>query len=189
MKNNPIISITVSLTALFAAIAGATPAKAQDSDQTVLAGQRVGQNKIGETRASQLRGMGKPDDHYTLPGGVTVDSWGGGSSRTFYRQGITVQISTRALVAPLPGDITMASTLPQVLAKHAGLVKHEYTARGSGGGVIDYYDDQAQGIAFEFAHGMSPAPGDDGKAKLYAVIVHKPGMAVIPDVGETARHD
>ena len=147
------------------------------------AGQGVGVNRLGQSRAVTLHDMGKPEEHYTLPGGVTADRWG--STRMFYRRNILIQISVQSLVDPLPGNITMGSTVAQLQARHPGLKRHEYTVHGSGGGAVDYYDDRTHGIAFEFTQAMAPGPGDPAHPKLYAVIIHKRGTGVIPDSGET----
>jgi hypothetical protein len=161
-------------------------AQAKNVGITVLAGRGVGVDRINQRRAAMLRDIGKPTQHYSLPGGVSADSWGDGETRTFYRRDVVIQINVQSLADPLPGNITMESSVAQVLARHPGLRRHDYAVHGSGGGLVDYYDDRSRGIAFEFTRPMNPMPGESGKPKMYAVIVHRTGAEEIPDFGETA---
>ena len=84
-----------------------------------------------------------------------------------------------------PEGLTTNSTLAEVQKHHGNLRKTRHFVHGSGGGLIDYYDDVRRGIAFEFTSVASETPD----FKPYAIVVHRPGKLVIPENDEETVTD
>ncbi len=175
-----LLGTTLALSAVHA-----MPAMAQSKGHLtgpVHPGQAIGPVKLGEKRTAVLRTLGKPDQHYTLPNGVSGDKFANGATRIYYRQNKVVQISVQNPTGPLPGGVTLQSSPDEVDSAYPGLKRHPY--RAVGGRTMVYMDSTVHGLAFEFARPKQPNAGDTGGPTLYAVIVHLGGPNVIPDAGE-----
>ncbi len=151
-------------------------------------GRRVGQIKIGAAREAVHRTLGKPDGAYRVANGIAGEYWSsetGNQLRIFYQGGKVVQISVQSAQFSTSEGITTGSSLDEVRQRHPTLKKFSHDVSGSGGGLIDYYDDVQQGIAFEFTTPNSPQT----EFKHYAIIVHQPGRRVIADADEKPRQE
>ncbi|MGB7926323.1 MAG: hypothetical protein WCF57_23990 [Pyrinomonadaceae bacterium] len=146
-------------------------------------GRRIGKIELGATRPEVHKTLGKPSATYRSPGGTTGEVWmatTGNDVRLVYRNGRVVQIKVTSASFATPEGLTTKSALAEVQKHHENLVKSRRFVHGSGGGLIDYYDDVRRGIAFEFTSVDSETPN----FKPYAIVVHRPGQRVIPENDE-----
>lgn len=163
-----------------------SPAPAADEeDHTIVPGIGLGMVKLGMSRDLVKKTAGNKDGSYTLPSGVAVEfaEWKENppkqspNLRFFYTaEDKLVQVNSAAPVPATADGISCGSTREQVYAKYKNLKCFEYRGKN---GRIDYCDDIAHGIAFEFTR------ANGAKAEqLYAIIVHLPGQRVLADRDE-----
>jgi dUTPase len=146
-------------------------------------GRRIGKIELGASRAVVHQTLGKPSATYRAPGGMSGEVWmatTGNDVRIVYRNGRVVQIKATSSSFATPEGLTTKSSLAEVQQHYKNLVKISRFAHGSGGGLIDYYDDVRRGIAFEFTSVDSETPN----FKPYAIVVHRPGQRVMPENDE-----
>src|SRR5581483_6499990 len=93
------------------------------------------------------------------------------------------QISVTSANFTTPEGLSTSSSLADVEKYYQSLKKNSYFVHGSGGGLVNYYDDIDKGIAFEFSAADSPQP----EFKAYAIIVHRAGESVTPEPDEEPR--
>jgi hypothetical protein len=153
------------------------------ADFTIEAGRRIGKIELGVTRAAVHKLLGKPSGTYPISRQVRGDYWQsktGQTVRVLYQGDSVSQISVTSPSFSTVEKLTTESSLAEVEKSYRQLSKSSYSVRGSGGGLIDYYDAVNEGIAFEFSSPDQPEPS----FKLYAIIVHKPGQRAIPEPDE-----
>ena len=160
----------------------ALPVAAQDFK--IEPGRKIGKIVLGMTRPVVHQTLGKPAASYRLSGGKwTGDVWmanTGNDVRIVYRAGKVIQVKVTSSSFSTPEGLTTNSSLAEVQKHHGNLRKTRHFVHGSGGGLIDYYDDVRRGIAFEFTSVASETPN----FKPYAIVVHRPGQHVIPENDE-----
>jgi hypothetical protein len=147
-------------------------------------GRRIGKVALGKARGAVHRMLGKPSATYRVGGGVlTGDVWmadTGNDVRVIYYRGVVIQIKVTSPRFSTSDELTTNSSLAEVKKKHPNLRKTRHFVHGSGGGLIEYYDDVERGIAFEFTSVAS----ETTNFKPYAIIVHRAGKPVIPENDE-----
>lgn len=146
-------------------------------------GRRVGKIELGASRQMVHQTLGKPSATYRAPGKQVGEVWmasTGNDVRIVYKGGRVVQIKVTSSSFVTPEGLTTNSSLADVQKHHSNLVKISRFVHGSGGGLIDYYDDVRRGIAFEFTSVDSDTPN----FKPYAIVVHRPGQRVTPENDE-----
>lgn len=161
--------------------ASATAATAQDFK--IEPGLRAGKIALGISRQEVHRILGQPSATYSMQGKLTGDVWmanTGNDVRIVYRRGQVVQVKVTSASFKTPEALTTESPLAEVQKHYSKLRKSRHFVHGSGGGLIDYYDDVRRGIAFEFTSVASETPD----FKPYAIVVHRPGQLVIPENDE-----
>jgi hypothetical protein len=150
----------------------------------VTPGVGIGIVKLGMTAKKLKQVAGNFDVTYVLPSGVKVDraDWKDNGMTTvmlkvFYdKDGKAVQIATAASTAVTTRGITTKSNVDDIMYKSRNLKLTEYRAKN---GRVDYYDYISDGIAYEFRR-----LDEDLSRKMYAIIVHKPGVPVLSDADE-----
>lgn len=146
-------------------------------------GRKIGKIDLGASRAVVHKTLGKPSTNYRAPGGLTGEVWmatTGNDARLVYREGRVIQIKVTSAKFATPEGLTTDSSLEEVQKHYKNLVKTRRFVHGSGGGLIEYYDDVRRGIAFEFTSVDSETPN----FKPYAIVVHRPGQRVMPENDE-----
>jgi hypothetical protein len=146
-------------------------------------GRRIGKIELGASRQTVHQTLGKPSATYRAPGRLTGEVWmatTGNDVRIVYRGGRVVQIKVTSASFVTPEGLTTNSSLVDVQKHHKNLVKTSRFVHGSGGGLINYYDDVRRGIAFEFTAVDSETPN----FKPYAIVVHRAGQRVMPETDE-----
>ena len=159
----------------------ALPLAAQDFK--IEPGRSIGKIELGMTRPVVHKTLGKPAATYRMAGKLTGDVWmanTGNDVRIVYMNGRVIQIKVTSQSFSTPAGLTTNSSLSEVQKHHGNLRKTRHFVHGSGGGLIDYYDDVRRGIAFEFTSVASTTPD----FKPYAIVVHRPGKPVIPENDE-----
>jgi hypothetical protein len=159
----------------------ASAATAQDFK--IEPGRRAGKIVLGISRQEAHKILGQPSATYRMQGRLTGDVWmanTGNDVRLVYRGGQVVQVKVTSASFNTPEGLTTRSPLAEVQKQYAKLRKSRHFVHGSGGGLIDYYDDVRRGIAFEFTSVASETPD----FKPYAIVVHRPGQRVIPENDE-----
>ena len=160
----------------------AVPVAAQDFK--IEPGRKIGKVGLGMTRTAVHQTLGKPAATYGMSGGkLTGDVWmanTGNDVRVVYSAGKVIQVKVTSPSFSTPQGLTTNSALAEVQKHHGNLRKTRHFVHGSGGGLIDYYDDVRRGIAFEFTSVASETPD----FKPYAIVVHRPGKPVIPESDE-----
>ncbi len=172
-------TLLIGFTSLFAV----TATIAKDS-VLVTPGVGVGVVKLGMTQKKLKQVAGNFDVSYVLPSGLKVDraDWKDNGLTTvmlkiFYdKDGKAIQIATAGSTAVTTGGITKKSSVKEIGYMRDKLKLTEYRAKN---GRVDYYDDTSKGIAYEFRK-----LDEDMSRKMYAIIVHKPGVPVLPDADE-----
>ncbi|MBS1956394.1 MAG: hypothetical protein JST89_19565 [Cyanobacteria bacterium SZAS-4] len=172
-------TLLLGITSLFAI----TQSIAADS-VLVTPGVGMGVTKLGMTQKKLKQVAGNFDASYVLPSGIKVDraDWKDKGLTTvmlkvFYdRDGKAIQIATAASTAVTADGINKKSSVDEIGYKRNKLKLTEYRAKN---GRVDYYDDIAKGIAYEYRR-----LDEDLARKLYAIIVHKPGVPVLADADE-----
>jgi hypothetical protein len=155
-------------------------------DFTIEPGRNIGKIELGADRLSVHKILGKPTGTYKLPGKRIGDYWissSGNSLRIFYESNRAVQISITSPRFATPERVSTKSSLKEVEKIYKSLKKSSYFTHGSGGGLIDYYDDIERGIAFEFTSPDSDIPD----FKLYAILIHLPGKSILAEPDEKPR--
>ncbi len=160
-----------------------TPTFATDS-VLVTPGVGIGVVKLGMTQKKLKQVAGNFDASYVLPSGVKVDraDWKDNGLTTvmlkvFYdKDGKAIQIATAASTAVTADGINKKSSVDEIGYKRDNLKLIEYRAKN---GRVDYYDNVPKGIAYEFRR-----LDEDLARKMYAIIVHKPGVPVLSDADE-----
>ncbi|RYX86255.1 hypothetical protein EON83_03260 [bacterium] len=163
-----------------------TLAWSQDTDDshTVQAGTRVGRIFIGDTKGAVARRLGKPTRAFTLGSGLTSQLWRGktvgdlGARNTLevvYRNGIVTQVEATSLVFETPGGLSLSSARSKWENTYGRPLVSTYNYRS--GNRKRYIDWKAKGIALELVQG--PDAGDEWTYQT--LIVHKKGVAVVPD--------
>lgn len=150
----------------------------------VTPGVGMGVVKLGMTEKKLKQVAGNFDVSYVLPSGVKVDraDWKDNGLTTvmlkvFYdKNGKAIQIATAASTAVTTSGITKKSSVDQIGYQREKLKLTEYRAKN---GRVDYYDDIPRGITYEYRR-----LDEDLARKMYAIIVHKPGVPVLPDAEE-----
>jgi hypothetical protein len=150
----------------------------------VTPGVGIGVVKLGMTQKKLKQVAGNFDVSYVLPSGVKVDraDWKDNGMTTvmlkvFYnKDGKAIQIATGASTAVTTGGISKKSRVDDIGYQRNNLKLIEYRAKN---GRVDYYDDVPKGIAYEYRK-----LDEDFSRKMYAIIVHKPGVAVLSDADE-----
>jgi hypothetical protein len=151
-------------------------------------GRRIGKIELGATRQTVHSALGKPAATYRMAGRLTGDVWmanTGNDVRIVYRADKVIQIKVTSSSFSTSEGLTTNSSLAEVQKHYGRLRKSRRFVHGSGGGLIDYYDDVRQGIAFEFTSVASETPD----FKPYAIVVHRPGRRVIPENDEEPVRD
>lgn len=172
-------TLLIGITSLFAF----TPAIALES-VLVTPGVGMGVAKLGMTQKKLKQVAGNFDVSYVLPSGVKVDraDWKDNGLTTvmlkvFYdKDGKAIQIATAASTAVTASGISKKSSVADIGYKRDNLKLTEYRAKN---GRVDYYDDIPKGIAYEYRR-----LDEDLSRKMYAIIVHKPGVPVLSDADE-----
>jgi hypothetical protein len=146
-------------------------------------GRKIGRIELGASRTVVHKTLGKPSTTFRAPGGMTGEVWmatTGNDVRIVYRDGRVVQLKATSAKFATPEGLTTNSSLAEVQQHYKNLVKTRRFVHGSGGGLIEYYDDVRRGIAFEFTALDSETPD----FKPYAIVVHRPGQRVMPENDE-----
>jgi hypothetical protein len=161
-----------------------TPLSASTAqDFNIEPGRRAGKITLGLSRQAVHQLLGQPSATYRMQGKLTGDVWmanTGNDVRVIYRRGQVIQVKITSASFKTPEGLNTESSLAEVQKHYHKLVKTRRFVHGSGGGLIDYYDDVGRGIAFEFTSVDSETPD----FKPYAIVVHSPGSRVIPENDE-----
>ncbi len=164
-----------------------TAAWASGGEFSIEPGAKIGKILLGAQRAEVMKILGTPSGHYKVGAQTEADYWESANShntlRVWYQGGGVVQISVMSPDFKTQDGLSSGSALDQVQKSHPGAVPSNYFVHGSGGGLIRYYDDQKTGITFEFTAPESDAP----QYQPFAILVHRPGKAVIPEPDEAQR--
>lgn len=158
-------------------------ASATAQDFKIEPGRKVGKVLLGATRQAVHQALGKPSTTYRAPGRLTGEVWmatTGNDVRVVYRGGRVIQIKVTSSSFTTPEGLTTESSLEDVQKHYRSLTRTRHFVHGSGGGLIDYYDDVRRGIAFEFTAVDSETPN----FKHYAIVVHRAGQRVMPETDE-----
>ncbi len=152
-------------------------------DYVIEPGRRIGKVQIGADRQAVHSLLRQPQGTYAVRKGLKGDYWSSGKDdlRIFYENDKVVQISVTSSRFSTPEGLSTGNSLAEVQRKDEGLRKYHYFAHGSGGVLIDYYDDVGRGVAFEFT---ANASAEKRKYEPYAILVHRPGHPVIADADE-----
>ena len=156
---------------------------ASAQDFKIEPGRSVGKIELGMSRPIVHKTLGKPSATYRMAGKLTGDVWmanTGNDVRIVYMNGKVIQIKVTSQSFSTPVGLTTSSSLAEVQKQYPNLRKTRHFVHGSGGGLIDYYDDVRRGIAFEFTSVASETPD----FKPYAIVVHRPGKLIIPETDE-----
>jgi hypothetical protein len=146
-------------------------------------GRRAGKIELGISRQEAHKILGQPSATYHMQGKLTGEVWmanTGNDVRIVYRDGQVAQVKVTSTRFNTPEGLTTESPLAKVQKHYTKLSRSRHFVHGSGGGLIDYYDDVQRGIAFEFTSVASETPD----FKPYAIVVHRPGQRVIPENDE-----
>ena len=146
-------------------------------------GRKIGKIELGASRQVVHKILGKPSATYRAPGRLAGEVWmatTGNDVRIVYRGGRVIQIKATSSSFATPEGLTTNSSLAEVQKHYGNLNQTRHFVHGSGGGLIDYYDDVRRGIAFEFTALDSETPS----FKLYAIVVHRAGQRVMPENDE-----
>ncbi|CAN5640925.1 hypothetical protein BH10CYA1_BH10CYA1_13770 [soil metagenome] len=176
------VSMHTLILGIISLLAGA-PSSAKES-VLVTPGVGIGVVKLGMTEKKLKQVAGNFDVSYVLPSGVKVDraDWKDNGLTTvmlkvFYdKGGKAIQIATAASTAVTTGGISKKSNVNDIMYKRQILKLTEYRAKN---GRVDYYDYIPDGIAYEFRR-----LDEDLSRKMYAIIVHNPGVPVLSDADE-----
>ncbi|HEY9733604.1 MAG TPA: hypothetical protein V6C89_16915 [Drouetiella sp.] len=144
----------------------------------------IGVAKLGMTAKKLKQADCNFDASYELPSGIKVvrADWKENGLTTmllkvFYdKNGKAIQIASAGSAVVTTNGITKKSKLEEVMYSKNQLKLTEYRAKN---GRVDYYDNVESGIAFEYRR-----LDEDLARRMYAIIVHKPGVPVISDVDE-----
>jgi hypothetical protein len=156
---------------------------ATGQDFKIEPGHRAGKITLGITAEAVHQILGQPSATYRMQGKLTGDVWmanTGNDVRVVYRRGQVIQVKVTSASFKTPEGLNTESSLAEVQKHYRKLSKTRRFVHGSGGGLIDYYDDVARGIAFEFTSVASETPD----FKPYAIVVHSPRSRVIPENDE-----
>ncbi len=174
----------VSFCALVAATAGVLCVLPGQAVEKVLATPGVGMGvaKLGMNAAKMKEAVGNFDGSYTLPSGIKVEhaDWKDKGLTTvmlkvFYdKDGKAVQIASAGSAVVTADGISKNSPITAIQVNRLKL--SEFRAKH---GRVDYYDNVGAGIAYEYRR-----LDDDLARKMYAIIVHKRGVPVLPDDNE-----
>jgi hypothetical protein len=167
----------------FLALLCAISVAAQDFE--IEAGRRIGKIELSMTRQQVHQKLGKPGGSYKMGRGLVGEYWSsptgtGNDVRIVYRGGKVIQIKVTSPSFKTPEGLTTESGLAEVRQSYQNLKKTRHFVHGSGGGLIEYYDDVRRGITFEFTAPDSETPD----FKPYAIVVHLPGRRNIPENDE-----
>lgn len=177
--------LVATAAAVTAGLAGVLSMPTLAKDKVVATpGVGIGVAKLGMTQKRLKQVAGNFDASYTLPSGLKADraDWKDSGMTTmmlkvFYdRDGKAVQIASSGSSVVTTTGITTKSSAGDVMVDSRQFKLIEYRAKN---GRVDYYDNTARGIAYEFRR-----LDEDLARKLYAIIVHKSGGLVMPDVDE-----
>ena len=156
-------------------------------------GRSDGGLKIGMSRSSILKTLGKPPKTFHFSWNVTdhnkssrvsivEDEWDRENGQTIevtdilYVNGKIIQIQDSSENANLENGIYNGDSLGDVIAKYKGLKLSTYyypIELGWGDGY--FYDDERQGVAFYF---FTQDPS--AEPKIDSIIIHRSGFAIIP---------
>lgn len=170
---------------LFAVYTGPVRAS-QSQDYAIVPGYKIGRVVLHLNRQSVHKLLGTPMGTYPLPQHYVGEYWQANSGKTvrvFYRANQVIQVAVTSPGFATVEGLTVKSTLEDVQTYYTKLRKLPYFVRGSGGGLIDYYDDMQRGIAFAFT---SP-DREPVHFTLYAIIVHRARQKVIAEPDEQPR--
>jgi hypothetical protein len=164
----------------------ALSAGAEEEDFTIVPGKKMGVISLGMKTDQVKEKAGNHDDAYTLPNGIKAElsRWKETDKitytiRVFYdSQGRVIQIAESAPKPVTADGISLNSSLADVTKKYKSLKVFKYKAKDAR---IDYHDDVAGGITFEFTRA---AAEPESSMHLHAILVHNPGKNVIPDSDE-----
>lgn len=152
-------------------------------DDVIVPGHKIGKVALHRSRQAIHTLLGKPRGTYPLPHDLLGDYWQGHSGHTvrvFYHAHKVIQVSVTSPSFATAEGLTVTSSLEEVQRQYTKLKKFSYAVPGSGGGVIEYYDDVEQGIAFAFtSRALAPV-----HVTLYAIMVHRSGHKVIAEPDE-----
>lgn len=156
----------------------------KDEETLIRPGVGIGPAKLGLTAKHLQQSVGKFDAAYTLPNGTKVEraDWKEHEHvtpvlRVFYgADGKAIQIATAGAEPATASGINRKSSHHDVETVYPKLTLTEYRAKN---GRVDYFDAVSDGIAFEFCR-----LDGDLRRSLYQIIVHKPGVPVMPDIDE-----
>jgi hypothetical protein len=162
-----------------------TAASAQDYD--IMPGSHVGKIEIGMSRQAVHNTLGNPTGTYSLRArGYKGEYWFSSDNSNTLRviydpAGRVYQVSVTSPRFTTPDGLTTQSSLAEVKSHYKNLRALRLAARGD----IDYYDAVRQGIAFEFTERLDAHAGQT--MRLYAILIHKHGGAVMPEPDERSR--
>lgn len=170
---------------------GAPPAASPappSADRTIRPGRGIGKIALGAGRRAVHKVLGRPGGTYRFgrkAPRLRGDYWSSGAHtlRVLYENDRVVQVSVTSPAFKTPDGISTAGDggAAAVRRAYGPLRERRYFVRGSGGGLINYLDSAARGIAFVFT---APASLEDPPFRFYATAVHRPGRAVLPEPDE-----
>ena len=169
-----------------ASLLSVAPCMAAKNEVLVTPGVGIGVAKLGMNKKHMIKAAGNFDVAYSLPSGIKVEhsDWKDNGLTTimlkvFYgADGKAIQIGSSASTPVTTNGITRKSPIGEVMGKYGNrnLALTEYRAKN---GRVDYYDAVSKGITYEFRR-----LDGDLETRMYAIIVHKPGVPVIADADE-----
>lgn len=178
----------VGVLALIAASANGQEADAPDNHQAQ-AGLRIGRVFIGDTRGAVGRRLGKPTKTFVLGSGLTSQLWRStktgdqGARNTLevvYKGSIVSQIEATSLVFQTPKGLSLSSARSSWESTYGKPIVSTFGY--DDGSRKRYLDWKSKGIALE----LTQMGEDEGNNWTYqTLIVHKKGIAVVPDKGGT----
>ena len=183
------------LTGALAVLAlGALAQDAPDNHQAQ-AGTRLGRVFVDDSRAAIGRRLGKPSRTFDLGHGLTSQLWRGkkpgdtGKRNTLevvFQNGLVRQIEATSLVFQTAGGLSLSSSRGDWLDAFGTPVTTTYDF--DNGDTKRYLDWKSKGIALELVAAPRDSAEDGPLNWTYqTLIVHKRGMAVVPDQGGQRR--
>jgi hypothetical protein len=180
------LAVAIFMLQLGVGVYALSAAAEEEEDFTIVPGQRMGVISLGMKPEQVKEKAGNHDDAYSLPGGIKAElsRWKETDKitytiRVFYDpQGRVIQVAESAPKPATADGISLNSSLADVTKKYKSLKVFKYKAKDAR---IDYQDDVARGITFEFTRAASEP---ESSMHLYAILVHAPGKNVIPDADE-----
>ena len=161
------------------------------ADRTISPGRSIGKITLGDRRQTVHKVLRRPGGSYRFgrkAPRLRGDYWAsatansaGHTLRVVYENDRVVQVSVTSPAFKTPDGISTGGGPAAVRSAYGPLRERRYFVRGSGGGLINHLDNTARGIAFVFT---APASLEDQPYRFYAIAVHRPGRAVLPEPDE-----